>query len=333
MRMRGWVAALGLAAMATGCSDTPQKPDPAPSSASPTPVALPPVTPLEDVKAKRVKVPGFVDWLVMAGGDAWASTRAPDVRRYDGRSGKPAGRTGVPDEICAAMDVGFESVWAAACASAVLVRIDPRDGSIEERIPVGSKLLQAEASVGAGEGAVWVLTARPDPILYKVDPQTNSVVDQFPAPEESSGVRAGYGHVWITDNSTDEVVAMDPRTGKEDARVGVGLGARFLAVGEGAVWVLNQDDGSVARIDPQSMKVVKKIFVSEKTVEGGDIAVGGGFVWARVTDALVAQIDPATGTVKARFGAPDGSGSVAADDAAVWISAHDSDSLWRIPIN
>ncbi len=74
------------------------------------------------------------------------------------------------------------------------------------------------------------------------------------------------------------------------------------------------------------------ISVSGTSIEGGDIAVGGRSVWARVSDSLVARIDPATNTVTQRPGRPAGSGSVAADDAAVWISAQDIDRVFRVPL-
>jgi len=203
---------------------------------------------------------------------------------------------------------------------------------VTSRIPVGERQLQHEGSVGAGEGAIWVLTVSPKPTLYKVDPRTNEVADTFEAPDESAGVRAGLGQVWIVDSLNDELVALDPQSGEESKRVKVGLAARFVAVGESAVWVLNQGDGSVTQVDPESLSVVRKVAVSEGPVEGGDISTGGGFVWARVSDSLIAQIDPESGKVVARYGTPDGSGSVAADDDAVWITAHDSDSVWRLPI-
>jgi virginiamycin B lyase len=215
----------------------------------------------------------------------------------------------------------------------VLVRIDARDGSVKARVTVGRRILQEEGSVGAGEGGIWVLTVSPHPTLYKVDPRTNRVVGSYPAPDQSAAVRAGLGHVWITDTINDNLLALDPRNGHVTKRVKVGPGARFVAVGEGAVWVLNQSDGSVTQVDPTSLKVVRKVVVSEQPVDGGDIAVGGGYVWARVSDALVAQIDPNTGTVKARYGTPAGSGSVAADDNSLWITAHDVDSVWRVPLH
>ena len=65
----------------------------------------------------------------------------------------------------------------------------------------------------------------------------------------------------------------------------------------------------------------------------GDIAVGGGYVWARISDALIAQIDPATDTVVARYGPATSSGSVDADDQAVWVSDYLAQTVWRLPLD
>jgi YVTN family beta-propeller protein len=105
-----------------------------------------------------------------------------------------------------------------------------------------------------------------------------------------------------------------------------------VALGEGSVWVLNQTDGTVSRIDPQTNSVVATIAVSSTPVDGGDIAVGCGAVWARVDDELVARIDPATNEVVARYGPPTDDGSVACADHVLWISAHDANTIWRVPL-
>lgn len=325
-------AFIGALLVAAACSGGQEGPPTRPTTTVPaTSVAdLPPITPLADTEAKRIKISGFVDWVVVAGGDAWVSNQPPMMHRLDGKTGDPQGTTRLPDAVCSSMDVGFGSVWAGACDSAVLVRIDEKDGVVSARIAVGERVLQGEGSVGAGEGAVWVLTLSPKPTLYKVDPETDEVADTFAAPEESAGVRAGLGKVWVTDTVNDELVAIDPRSGKETGRVKVGLAARFLTVGEDAVWVLNQGDATVTKVDPEPLKVVRKIAVGEGQIEGGDLSAGGGFIWARVSDSLIAQIDPESGEVVARYGTPGGSGSVAADEDAVWITVHDADAVWRV---
>jgi hypothetical protein len=50
-------------------------------------------------------------------------------------------------------------------------------------------------------------------------------------------------------------------------------------------------------------------------------AIGGG-----------ARIDPETNRVVERYGPAVGSGSVAADDDAVWVTAHDVRKIWRLPL-
>ena len=54
------------------------------------------------------------------------------------------------------------------------------------------------------------------------------------------------------------------------------------------------------RVIPTTNAVVASIEVSPLPVDCGDMAVGSGYAWARVSDVLVAQIDPASNTVIAR---------------------------------
>jgi hypothetical protein len=73
-------------------------------------------------------------------------------------------------------------------------------------------------------------------------------------------------------------------------------------------------------------------------IEGGDLAVGAGFVWLRASSETVAQIDPATDRVVARIGSPQASGSAHASDGQLWISTHVEKPqgwravLYRIPL-
>jgi YVTN family beta-propeller protein len=106
-----------------------------------------------------------------------------------------------------------------------------------------------------------------------------------------------------------------------------------LAIDEGSVWVMNSGDGTVTRVDASTNAVIATIDVAKYPVEGGDMAVGGGYAWARISAELVAQIDPSTNSVIALYGPSAGSGSVAADADALWISAHDVTKVWRVPLS
>ncbi|HKU13364.1 MAG TPA: hypothetical protein VJQ52_03160 [Steroidobacteraceae bacterium] len=122
---------------------------------------------------------------------------------------------------------------------------------------------------------------------------------------------------------------IDPKTNKKAATIAVGPVPRFLAVGEHAVWTLNQGDGSVTRIDPTTNAVAATIPVGVPG-SGGDIDAGGGRVWVRATKVLLSEIDPASNRVVATYGPAAGSGAVRLTNSAVWVTAHDINTVWTL---
>ena len=169
------------------------------------------------------------------------------------------------------------------------------------------------------------------PDLVRIDPATNQVADTFPAPSLATAVRAGDGSLWITRARTGQLLRVDPATGEELAEIEVALESTFLASGR-AVWTMGST-GEVVHVDPATNTAVATIPTGGQ-VEHGDIAVGGGYVWARISESLFAQIDPTTDTVVARYGPPsEGSGGIDADDQAVWVSDFLGQTLWRLPLD
>jgi YVTN family beta-propeller protein len=148
-------------------------------------------------------------------------------------------------------------------------------------------------------------------------------------------VVAGFGSVWVSNTGSPgvpgSVQRVDPRTRLVLAEIATGPSPRFLTAGEGAVWVLNQGDGTVTRIDPATNRVVGSIAVGPRET-GGDITVGHGLVWVRGKKTLLSAIDPRSNTVVARFGPSAGSGAVRAAPEGVWVSAHDVNTLWLLPV-
>jgi hypothetical protein len=291
---------------------------------------------IEAAGAKALHDLGAADWLAMAAGSAWVSGLGDgrnEIGRLQGQTGKLLNKVTVPAPVCMGMDVGYGSVWAATCAPATVTRINAKTGKVQARVAVDAAGLVTESSLAAGEGGVWVLA---DDIsrkqVVKIDPRSDKVVKTAPAPDEATNIRAGLGGLWVT-AETGKLTRLDPGDLSTVAEIDLGPGAGFLAVGERAVWVLGASGGIVARVDPATNKVVARIKVANDPVGGGDIAVGGGSAWARVTDQLAVRIDPASNTVTARYGPPAGSGGVAADTTAAWLSAHDSQTLWRLPLS
>ena len=328
------LAGSGCAGSATPNDVSATQPDP---PASYTSTSTRPWTDITAAGATTLDI-GDADWLQVTKAHVWTTLGTPGggtIQQLDAVTGEEQRSTFTRGaDTCTAMDVGFGSLWAAVCdpTQGSVVRIDPASGKVLARVPLKGKLIQEEGSVAAAEGSVWVVTALPDRSLVQIDPRTNRVVRTHTVPGGVVSVRAGLGGVWLANPLRGELLRLDPRTAEVVATIPVGLGPRFFAVGEGAVWVQNNLDGTVSRVDPATNSVTATITVNDGPVDGGDLAVGGGFVWARVSDWLVSKIDPATSEVVARYGPGAGSGSVAADETALWISAHDIDVVYRLPL-
>jgi virginiamycin B lyase len=323
-----------LAALACGAPTVAPSPSPPGPSASPAATVSAAASPggrldIEAAGASRIDVTGAPDWLAVAGDSAWAAVEG-GVRRMDGKTGEPDGLVPIPGSICLAFDVGFDSIWAGSCDRHLLARIDPGTGSLDTPLidlPIAG--LQEEGSIGVGDSGVWMIST--DHQLLRLDPVTNSIDGEWPLPASAAAVRAGLDAVWVTVPVTDTLLRIDPGDPATSRSIKVGKGPRFLAVGEDAVWVMNQRDGSVSRVSG-SGDVVATVVVSDVPIHGGDITVGGGRVWVRIEQDLVVTVDPETNAVVDRFGPPSGSGSVAVDDDAAWVSAHDTASVYRLPL-
>jgi DNA-binding beta-propeller fold protein YncE len=158
------------------------------------------------------------------------------------------------------------------------------------------------------------------------------VLARIPVRAGSSSVRVGYGAVWVVNPGASVVQKIDPQARRVVRTTKVGPGPRFFAVGEGGVWTLNQGDGSVTRLDP-STAAVRASIRAQVIGDGGDMTAGGGWVWARGFGYLLTRIDPRTNRVVERYGPSSGSGAAIVGFGAVWVSAHDVSTVWRLPLD
>jgi virginiamycin B lyase len=279
-----------------------------------------------------LKIPGYADFLALEGNDAWV-TNEGRVEKVGPQSARPLVSVKV-EQPCGAMAVDFGALWVANCRSASLVRIDVGSPRVVATIPTGLADGTGELSVATGAGSVWLLT-HASGILSRVSPETDSVIAQIAVRPQSFAATFGFGSVWVSNTGGERgttrgsVQRIDPRSNVVTATIPVGPTPRFLAAGAGGVWILNQGDGSVSRIDPASNQVVATIPL-EVPGPGGDIAVGAGQVWVRAGRTLLSVIDGATNRVVARYGPPSGSGAVRANEEVVWVTAHDSQTIWLL---
>jgi DNA-binding beta-propeller fold protein YncE len=77
---------------------------------------------------------------------------------------------------------------------------------------------------------------------------------------------------------------IDPGTGRVTGSIPLGHTPQTVTVGKRSIWVAT-DDGLLLRVDPRSRAVTNTIPLGFSPILHGDaLAVGGGAVWAAVSD-------------------------------------------------
>ena len=281
---------------------------------------------IEAAGARRISISPAADWLMIVDGNVWTAAGG-GIAQLDPVTGQTRAFTELLG-ICLGFDAGYGSLWAGGCDDPAIWRIEPATGEVLATIDVPVTGIEEEGSVAAGEGGVWVISTEHQ--LVKIDPTSNTVAGTWNLPAGAAAVRAGLGSLWVTVSDANQLLKIDPSDPTRQTAVSVGAYPRFLTVGGDAVWVMNQHDGSISRVSAAGT-VLGTTRIADR-IEGGDIAFGGGSVWVQPGGQLLVQLDPSSGEVVAEYGPRSGSGGVAADDAAVWVTAHDVDAVWRLPL-
>jgi DNA-binding beta-propeller fold protein YncE len=96
------------------------------------------------------------------------------------------------------------------------------------------------------------------------------------------------------------------------------------------VWVLNQGDGSVSRVDASTGKLLATIPAGIPGL-GGEIAFGGGSVWATVFGYPITRIEPATNKVVQQW-VGKGGDSIRFAHGSVWLTFLTGAKVWRLQV-
>jgi virginiamycin B lyase len=294
-----------------------------------------PTVDIEAAGANKITIDG--DWLTAGAGAVWVTDgQRGVVSRLNPTTGQIDARISISSP-CEASDFGLDAVWTATCGPYGLARLNPATNKVSAFLKMNvTRMWRGEASIGVGTNAVWVVLDTAKCIACRLArvvsrPRSLRIVKRIAIRSGGAGVRFGEGAVWVTNPALGLVQKIDVARNRVVATTKVGPTPRFFAVGEGDVWTLNQNDGSVTRLDPASGAVAATI-AAGVVGSGGDMTAGGGWIWARGTDILLTQIDPRTNTVVRRYGPPSGSGAAVVGFGAVWVSAHDISTIWRLPL-
>lgn len=282
---------------------------------------------IADLTAKAIVFPveGHPDWMAVTKGGVWvASSSANHVVWLDAKTNKP-GTIVTVNKPCAGLAVGFGSLWIPSCGDHAVVRVNAVTGAPQARAAAGPA--DSEGGIAVGAGSVWIVTSKASD-LARIDPNTNKVVAQIRIPAGSFNPAYADGSVWVSSNEGGTLVRVDPATNSVVGQTLVGPMPRFLTVGGGSIWVLNQGDGTIARVDA---KTGSRTALIEAGIPGfgGEIAFGGGSVWATVFKFPITRIDARTNVVTAQWHGQGGD-SIRFADGSIWLSNLLGARVWRI---
>jgi virginiamycin B lyase len=284
--------------------------------------------PMSGLQAEAViPVEGSPDWAVISEDSIWiTSARANHVVQLVAAVNKP-GFTIDVQRPCSGLAYGFDSIWIPSCGGHSVLRVDAATGKTLAEIPADPA--NSEGGITAGAGSIWIVT-RPS-TLVRIDPKTNTVASSLELPSGSQNPLFSDGFVWVTSGEHDQLLKVDPASGKIVATIPVGPRPRFLTTGADSIWTLNQGDGTVSRVDIKSGKMVASIPCGIPGT-GGEITFGAGYVWPTNIDFPVTQIDVATSKVVKQWGGPGGDG-IKFGFGSVWLSNGREQTVTRFSPN
>jgi hypothetical protein len=199
---------------------------------------------------------------------------------------------------------GDGAVWVSGFRA--VTRLDAAAGRVVATI--STPAVGDGGQIAVGDGSIWA-TAGLSPggrgTVYRIDPQTNRVIDTIRIGDGPAfGVAVGAGGVWVSAptpvNGRGVVVEINASTNRVTGRpIKVGPGPINLNYGEHTVWVENTSPPSAMRIDPVTRSVSSAPVVEALGEPAqGDLVAGYGSLWEAANDSLT-RFDARTGTVLA----------------------------------
>jgi ABC-type transport system substrate-binding protein/DNA-binding beta-propeller fold protein YncE len=215
--------------------------------------------------------------------------------------------------------------WVLNLAPISFVQIEPQTGKIVRQIasPFG------DVGWFAVDGATLWVTDYQGSGVSKIDTSLGREVDRFDVAvgEQdrsvgSNGIAVADGSVWVgRKGPVDEVLRLDPATGKVQHRFRNVFGSTFLGSGDGAVWTVG--GGGVNRIDPGTNTVTKAQLPGSGPGGTEFVEVAAGFAWVtNETKGEVYKIDR-RGQVVATYRTGLGARRASFSDGTVWVTNQD----------
>jgi len=151
------------------------------------------------------------------------------------------------------------------------------------------------------------------------------VVADVALADNLGAISSGSGAVWTVDTATNQILRLDPRTRRVQARVGIG-GPGTVMAGAGAVWALTAR--RLLRIDPATNRITARTTLR---LPGGtplspfDVQILGGVPWVVGLEGAL-RINARDGRIEAATRLPQSETEpffVVANDDSLWVLTRD----------
>jgi YVTN family beta-propeller protein len=153
-----------------------------------------------------------------------------------------------------------------------------------------------------------------------IDPATNEITRQVFVGRRPGPIAVGRGAVWVGLLEDRALSHVDPTGRASPALVNLhDQTPTGVAAGGSGVWVAHGYLGTLSRIDPQYNEVTKTILVAARSLDG-NVAVGGGSVWAVYGESTLAKINPAAIRVVGKGLAGTMPAGIDFGGGAVWVA-------------
>ncbi len=278
----------------------------------------------------EIHIGGDPDWLAVGFGSVWVSVpKRNEIVRIDPKRNIVQARIRVGNEPCYGIGIGTTRAWVLNCKSQTLVRVNPRTNKVDLKV-LALIAPHGEGSIAADGSSAWYVSNQDghSSTLIQVDAlgRTRAKVS---VGTDSAVVNVAFGSVWVTSSGEGKIYRVDPKSHAVIAKISVAATPRFTTVSDDSIWVLSQSDGSIARIDSKENRVVATI-KAKVPGAGGDIAFGGGYIWAAASGTPVIRIDPKSNRVLEEYSNYKGADAIRFGFGSVWVSDHGKGDVWRL---
>jgi streptogramin lyase len=197
------------------------------------------------------------------------------------------------------------------------------------RAIAGARTGRGPASGEVVDGSLWVANVGSG-TLTRVERDGAGVSTVGQVGSRPSDLASGDGLLWVADRYSDQLTALDARTGEIQRRVD--LHASAIDVADGSVWAADDLRDVVRRLDPRTGAELDSVALPEAS-GASDVVAGEGAVWiAAPRTGRIHRIDPTTGEVAAAAVEVPGVERISAAGSDLWAVSPADDTATRVDL-